>query len=135
MGRRKSTLEYFVQWTGFNVEDYTWEREADVVGTGDSDGANELVDEYWKRVAYLESRRHVVTERTADTLIDDDMTDGAATAGLFFVAAVKHETPGLIYWPGYCRYDFDAGRLCGKAVAHRAESAWQRQPSRVPGMA
>ena len=135
MGRRKSTLEYFVQWTGFNVEDYTWEREADVIGTGDSEGANEMVDEYWKRVAYLESRRHVVTERTADTLIDDDMTDGAATAGLFFVAAVKHETPGLIYWPGYCRYDFDAGRLCGRAGAHRAESAWQRQTSRVPGMA
>ena len=59
MGRRKSTLEYFVQWTGFNVEDYTWEKEADVIGNGDDDGANELVDEYWNRVAYLESRRHL----------------------------------------------------------------------------
>ena len=33
------------------------------------------------------------------------------------------------------KYDFDAGRLCGKAMAHRAESAWQEQHSRVPGMA
>ena len=32
-GRQKSTLEYFVQWQGFNVEDYTWEKEKDVVGT------------------------------------------------------------------------------------------------------
>ena len=32
-GRQKSTLEYFVKWQGFNVEDYTWEKERDVVGT------------------------------------------------------------------------------------------------------
>ena len=46
------------QWNdcGFNVEDYTWEKEADVIGNGDDDGANELVEEYWNRVAYLESR-------------------------------------------------------------------------------
>ena len=50
------------------MEDYTWEKEADVIGNGDDDGANELVDEYWNRVAYLESRRHLVTERTAETL-------------------------------------------------------------------
>jgi hypothetical protein len=135
MGRRKSTLEYFVQWTGFNVEDYTWEKEADVIGNGDDDGANELVDEYWNRVAYLESRRHLVTERTAETLIDDDMPPAADAAGLFFVASVKHDTPSLVYWPGYCRHDFDAGRLCGDAARHHAEVAWQGDLRRVPGMA
>ena len=29
--QKKSTLEYFVHWAGFNVEDYTWEKESDVV--------------------------------------------------------------------------------------------------------
>eukprot|EP01043_Picozoa_sp_COSAG02_P001309 COSAG02_NODE_27_length_51735_cov_86.076749_25_plen_181_part_00 len=27
--------EYFVKWQGFNVEDYTWEKERDVVGKGE----------------------------------------------------------------------------------------------------
>ena len=52
-----------------------------------------------------------MTERTADTLIEADMPGVTDAAGLFFVAAVKYELPRLIYWPGYCRHDFDAARF------------------------
>ena len=56
VGRKASTLEYFVHWANFNIEDYTWEKEADVVADGDGAGANELVAEYWKRREHLMSR-------------------------------------------------------------------------------
>ena len=65
MLRRQSTLEYFVQWQGFNAEDYTWEKEKDVIGGGSQAGANELVEAYWNRLRHLESRRVVVEEQTA----------------------------------------------------------------------
>ena len=63
-GRQKSTLEYFVQWPGFNVGDYTWEKEQDVMGDDNKAGANELVEAYWKRLRHLESRRVLIEEQT-----------------------------------------------------------------------
>ena len=71
--RKKSTLEYFVHWANFNVEDFTWEKESDVVATGDGAGANELVDEYWKRREYLDSRAVSSQSRTAENLSDDEL--------------------------------------------------------------
>ena len=54
-------------------EDYTWEKEKDVVGTGSQAGANELVDAYWQRVRHLESRRVLVDEQTAEPLTDEEI--------------------------------------------------------------
>ena len=71
--KKKSTLEYFVHWANFNVEDFTWEKESDVVATGDGAGANELVDEYWKRREYLDSRAVSSRSRTAENLSDDEL--------------------------------------------------------------
>jgi hypothetical protein len=70
--RKKSTLEYFVHWAGFNVEDYTWEKESDVVAEGDGAGANELVEEYWKRREFLDSRAQA-SQRTGAELSEDDL--------------------------------------------------------------
>jgi hypothetical protein len=70
--KKKSTLEYFVHWAGFNVEDYTWEKESDVVAEGDGAGANELVEEYWKRREYLDSRARA-SQRTSAELSEDDL--------------------------------------------------------------
>ena len=36
-----------------------------MVGHGDQEGANELVDAYWRRREYLQSRQILVDERTA----------------------------------------------------------------------
>jgi hypothetical protein len=74
IGKKKSTREYFVQWKNYNMEDYTWEKEEDVLGNGDQEGANELVDEYFKRLEYLESRKRVVDEHTAAPLTDEEIT-------------------------------------------------------------
>jgi transposase InsO family protein len=70
--KKKSTLEYFVHWAGFNVEDYTWEKESDVVAEGDGAGANELVEEYWKRREFLDSRAQA-SQRTGAELSEDDL--------------------------------------------------------------
>ena len=76
------------QWNdcGFNVEDYTWEKEADVIGNGDDDGANELVEEYWNRVAYLESRpsEHCDYDTPRGRVVDEV---GAASNGVFIAVA------------------------------------------------
>lgn len=39
------------------MEDYTWESESDVLGCDDEEGANELVEEHFKRLEYLKSTR------------------------------------------------------------------------------
>ena len=73
VGKTASTLEYFVHWANFNIEDYTWEKEADVVADGDGAGANELVAEYWKRREHLDARAVSMQSRTAENLNDDEM--------------------------------------------------------------
>lgn len=70
--KKRSTLEYFVHWAGFNVEDYTWEKESDVVAEGDGAGANELVEEYWERREFLDSRAQA-SQRTGAELSEDDL--------------------------------------------------------------
>ena len=55
------------------MEDYTWEKEEDVLGGVGEEGANELVDEYFKRLEYLESRKQVMDERTAAPLLDEEI--------------------------------------------------------------
>ena len=67
-GRKASTLEYFVHWANFNIEDYTWEKEADVVAKGKGAGANELVAEYWERRHHLDARAVSTQSRAAENL-------------------------------------------------------------------
>ena len=69
--KKKSTLEYFVHWAGFNVEDYTWEKESDVVAEGDGAGANELVEEYWERRAFLDARAKASQRENAELSEED----------------------------------------------------------------
>ena len=112
-GRQKSTLEYFVQWQGFNVEDYTWEKEKDVIGTGSQSGANELVDAYWKRMQHLESRRALVDEQTAEPLTEEEIALIAKPAQLSYIATARYELPALLQQATeeFCKHDFRVGLM------------------------
>ena len=63
----RSTREYFVAWDGFNVEDFTWEKEKDVLATtAGGDGADELVEEYFARLKHEKSRQTSRDDGTAE---------------------------------------------------------------------
>ena len=94
-GKKKSTREYFVQWKGYNMEDFTWEKEDDVLGKENEEGANELVDEYFKRLEYLKSRQLVMDERTAAPLTDEEVPS-AQNAVLLYQLASEMTAPTKI---------------------------------------
>jgi hypothetical protein len=132
-GRQKSTLEYFVKWQGFNMEDYTWEKERDVVGEGEQEGANELVDAYWERIAHLESRRVLVEERTAEPLTDDEIQAMAQPAVLSYLAETRFELPSRLQSSAdFQRGEFAAGAMLkrgrtgqGECLVNTVWSAWR----------
>jgi len=84
-----------------------------VVGHGDQEGANELVDAYWRRREYLQSRQILVDERTANPLTDEEMEAMAAPATLSYVAQARYELPGLLIHSsvGFQRHDFEYGKM------------------------
>ena len=112
-GRRQSTLEYFVQWQGFNAEDYTWEKEKDVIGSGSQAGANELVEAYWNRLQHLESRRVVVEEQTAEPLTEEEIATIARPAQLAYIAQARYELPALLQQgtEEFCKHEFRNGLM------------------------
>ena len=73
------------------MEDYTWEKEADVLGKGDAAGANELVEEYFKRLEYLASRKQVIEERTAAPLTDEELEAAQNMVLLYQLAVAMNE--------------------------------------------
>ena len=73
------------------MEDYTWEKEADVLGGVGEEGANELVEEYFKRLEYLESRKQVIDERTAAPLLDEEIENVQNMVLLYHLAIVTSE--------------------------------------------
>ena len=116
------------------MEDYTWEKERDVIGEGDEAGANELVDEYWARLDHLESRRVLVEERTAEPLTDDEVKAMAQPAVLSYIAQARFELPRLLpqSTTGFRRGEFESnvmrkrGRTGqGECLVNTTFSAWQ----------
>jgi hypothetical protein len=92
----RSTREYLVAWDGFNVEDFTWEKEKDVLAkTPDDEGADELVEEYFARLRHEKSRQVSRDDGTAE-LTDAEIDEMADTmhVGCYDVNEKKNADTG-----------------------------------------
>jgi hypothetical protein len=92
----RSTREYLVAWDGFNVEDFTWEKEKDVLAkTPDDEGADELVEEYFARLRHEKSRQVSRDDGTAE-LTEAEIDEMADTmhVGCYDVNEKKNANTG-----------------------------------------